>query len=167
MKKPSPKYIFVVGGIMSGIGKGITTSSIGTILTHYGYAVNLMKVDPYLNVDAGTMSPTEHGEVFVISSGLETDQDMGNYERFLNRDLSEHDYMTSGMVYKSVIDRERSFGYGGKCVEAIPHIVDEVRTRIQTSAARAKAEVQVIEVGGTLGDLSKLAVFRGGAADAP
>ena len=93
MKKRA-KYIFVVGGVMSGIGKGITTSSIGTILTHYGYTVNIMKIDPYLNIDAGTMNPTEHGEVFVLASGLETDQDMGNYERFLGRDISSHDYMT-------------------------------------------------------------------------
>ena len=162
MKKISTKYIFVVGGIMSGIGKGVTTSSVGTILSHYGYAVNLMKVDPYLNVDAGTMSPTEHGEVFVLSSGLETDQDMGNYERFLNRDLSAHDYMTSGMVYKAVIDRERSFGYNGKCVEAIPHLVDEVRSRIEISAKRAKAEVQVIEIGGTLGDYQNLLFLEAG-----
>ncbi len=152
MKKKNTKYIFVVGGVMSGIGKGVTVSSIGTILTHHGYNVNLMKIDPYLNVDAGTMGPTEHGEVFVLRSGLETDQDMGNYERFLNRDLSERDYITGGMVYKAVIDRERSFGYGGKCVEAIPHVVDEIRSRVEQSAKHSKADVQVIEIGGTLGD---------------
>ena len=94
----SHKYIFVIGGVMSGVGKGITTSSIGTILEAKGYKINIVKVDPYLNVDAGTMNPTEHGEVFVMDSGLETDQDMGNYERFLNRDLRNEDYMTSGMV---------------------------------------------------------------------
>ena len=156
MKKKKIKYIFVVGGIMSGIGKGVATSSIGTILTHRGYSVNLMKVDPYLNVDAGTMSPTEHGEVFVLGSGLETDQDMGNYERFLNRDVSPADYMTSGMVYQAVIEKERSFGYGGKCVEAIPHTVDEIRSRIVQSARQAKADVQVVEIGGTLGDYQNL-----------
>lgn len=160
MKKT--KYIFVVGGVMSGIGKGVTTSSISTILTHHGYTVNIMKVDPYLNVDAGTMSPTEHGEVFVLSSGMETDQDMGNYERFLNRDLYPHDYMTSGMVYKAVLDKERSFGYEGKCVEAVPHVVDEIRARMKQSARRAKAEVQLIEIGGTLGDYQNLLFLEAG-----
>src|ERR1700761_67542 len=112
----SHKYIFVVGGVMSGVGKGISTASIGTILQSKGFKVSLIKADPYLNVDAGTMNPTEHGEVFVLDSGRETDQDMGNYERFLNRDLSNADYMTSGMVYQSVINRERALGYKGKCV---------------------------------------------------
>ncbi len=154
--KKNTKYIFIVGGVMSGIGKGISASSIGVILTHYGYRVNVMKVDPYLNVDAGTMSPTEHGEVFVLDSGLETDQDMGNYERFLNRSLSPHDYMTSGMVYQSVIERERSFKYGGKCVEAIPHVVEEIRTRIELSAQRSKCDVQIVEIGGTLGDYQNM-----------
>ena len=152
MAKRSTKYIFVVGGIMSGIGKGISCSSIATILSHYGYRVNVMKVDPYLNEDAGTMNPVEHGEVFVLDSGLETDQDMGNYERFLNRDLSSDDYLTSGVVYRSVIDRERSFGYAGRCVEAIPDVVGEIRDRIERSASRSGAEVQVVEIGGTLGD---------------
>ena len=111
-----------------------------------------MKIDPYLNVDAGTMNPTEHGEVFVMNSGLETDQDMGNYERFLNRDLSEEDYLTSGMVYKHVIDKERTFGYKGKCVESMIQVIDEIRNRIETSAKKSKSDVQVIEIGGTLGD---------------
>ncbi len=141
---------------MSGIGKGISASSIATILTHYGYRVNNMKIDPYLNVDAGNMNPTEHGEVFVLSSGLETDQDMGNYERFLNRDLSHHDYITSGMVYQTVIERERSLKYNGKCVEAIPHVVDEIRRRIEDSALRLDNDVQVVEIGGTLGDYQNL-----------
>src|SRR5437667_12452892 len=120
------KYIFVIGGVMSGVGKGIASSSIGHILQAKGFKVNPIKVDPYLNVDAGTMNPTEHGEVFVLDSGLECDQDMGNYERFLGRDISERCYMTSGMVYKSVIDRERSLGYAGKTVEAIPDIREEI-----------------------------------------
>jgi CTP synthase len=129
------KYIFVLGGVMSGVGKGVVTSSIGLILQEKGYPVNLVKVDPYLNVDAGTMNPTEHGEVFVLRSGLETDQDMGNYERFLNRDLTDEDYMTSGMVYQSVINRERSLGYHGKCVEAIPHVRNEILERMEAAAA--------------------------------
>jgi CTP synthase len=146
------KYIFVIGGVMSGVGKGIATSSIGTLLTAKGYRVNLVKVDPYLNVDAGTMNPIEHGEVFVLNSGLETDQDMGNYERFLGRDLTGDDYITSGMVYKHVIDKERALGYGGKCVEAVPHIRDEIVRRFEHAAKVNKSHISILEVGGTVGD---------------
>lgn len=150
------KYIFVIGGVMSGVGKGITTSSIGTIFQARGYVVNIIKADPYLNVDAGTMNPTEHGEVFVLNSGLETDQDMGNYERFLNKDASHHDYMTSGMVYSSVIEKERSLKYGGKCVEAVPHVRDEIILRIKESARISKSDISVIEIGGTVGDYQNI-----------
>lgn len=146
------KFIFVVGGVMSGVGKGIATASIGKILTARGFTVNLMKVDPYLNVDAGTMNPTEHGEVFVLNSGLETDQDMGNYERFLGHDLGGNDYMTSGMVYQSVINRERNLGYGGKCVEAVPHVRDEIVERYMHAAEAAQSDITVVEIGGTIGD---------------
>ena len=146
------KYIFVVGGVMSGVGKGIAASSIGTLLGAKGYKVNLVKVDPYLNVDAGTMNPTEHGEVFVLNSGLETDQDMGNYERFLGRDLSSDDYITSGMVYKHVIEKERALEYGGKCVEAIPHIRDEIVRRYEHAAKVNNSEISIVEIGGTVGD---------------
>ena len=152
MAKEGHKYIFVLGGVMSGVGKGVVTSSIGLLLEQKGYPVNLVKVDPYLNVDAGTMNPTEHGEVFVLRSGLETDQDMGNYERFLGRDLTDADYMTSGMVYQSVIARERALEYGGKCVEAIPHVRDEILGRIEKAAAHNGSRVSVIEIGGTIGD---------------
>lgn len=141
---------------MSGVGKGIATSSIGTVLTAKGFKVNLVKVDPYLNVDAGTMNPTEHGEVFVLDSGLETDQDMGNYERFLGRDLTSLDYVTSGMVYKHVIEKERSLGYGGKCVEAIPHIRDEIVHRFEHSAKVSKSDISIIEIGGTVGDYQNI-----------
>ena len=137
---------------MSGVGKGIATSSMGLILKERGYDVNLVKIDPYLNVDAGTMNPTEHGEVFVLKSGLETDQDMGNYERFLGRDLGPEDYMTSGMVYQSVINRERALGYKGKFVEAIPHVRDEIIERLETAAAHNGSRISVIEIGGTVGD---------------
>ena len=146
------KYIFVVGGVMSAVGKGIAAASIGKLLTARGLSVNLVKIDPYLNVDAGTMNPIEHGEVFVLDSGLETDQDMGNYERFLGRDLGPDDYMTSGMVYGSVIARERNLGYGGRCVETIPHVRDEVIDRLKRAAAVSKSDVSVIEIGGTVGD---------------
>ena len=150
------KYIFIIGGVMSGVGKGIATSSIGTLLAAKGFKVNLVKVDPYLNVDAGTMNPTEHGEVFVLNSGLETDQDMGNYERFLNRDLTADDYITSGMVYKHVIEKERALGYGGKCVEAVPHIRDEIVRRFEHSAKVNKSDVSIIEIGGTVGDYQNI-----------
>ncbi len=152
MAKESHKYIFVLGGVMSGVGKGVVTSSVGLLLQQKGYPVNLVKVDPYLNVDAGTMNPTEHGEVFVLRSGLETDQDMGNYERFLNRDLTNEDYMTSGMVYQSVIARERALEYGGKCVEAVPHVRDEILRRIESAASYNGSRISVIEIGGTIGD---------------
>jgi CTP synthase len=147
----SHKYIFVVGGVMSGVGKGITTSSIGTIFESQGYKVNIVKADPYLNVDAGTMNPTEHGEVFVLNNGLETDQDMGNYERFMNRDLSGEDYMTSGMVYKYVIDKERSLGFKGKCIDA-DNIRDEIVTRFTSAAREKRSDITIIEIGGTVGD---------------
>lgn len=153
-RKNGHKYVFVIGGVMSGVGKGIATASIGKILAARGLSVNLVKIDPYLNVDAGTMNPTEHGEVFVLDSGLETDQDMGNYERFLNRDLGPEDYMTTGMIYQAVIERERNLGYGGKCVEAVPHVRDEIVTRLRRSAELAKSDVTVVEIGGTLGDFS-------------
>ncbi len=149
------KYIFVVGGVMSGVGKGITTSSIGTLFEAQGYKVNIVKADPYLNVDAGTMNPTEHGEVFVLGSGLETDQDMGNYERFMNRDLSGEDYMTSGMVYKHVLDKERSLGFKGKCIDA-DNIRDEIVSRYQSAADAKRSDITIIEIGGTVGDYQNI-----------
>ncbi|MBL4644499.1 MAG: CTP synthase [Candidatus Pacebacteria bacterium] len=152
MKKKGHKYIFVMGGVMSGVGKGVASASIGKVLQANGYKVNLVKVDPYLNVDAGTMNPTEHGETFVLRSGLETDQDMGNYERFLGRDLPEENYVTSGMVYSKVIERERNLEYDGKCVEAIPHVRDEIVDRFEKAAAINGSQISVIEIGGTVGD---------------
>lgn len=154
--KKNHKYIFVVGGVMSGVGKGIASSSIGKILQSKGFKVNPVKVDPYLNVDAGNMNPTEHGEVFVLDSGLETDQDMGNYERFLEMDLSSEDYMTSGMVYKHVIDKERSLGYRGKCIEAIPHITDEIIRRWRKSVENHESDISLVEIGGTIGDYQNI-----------
>jgi len=146
------KYIFVVGGVMSGVGKGVATSSLALLLQSRGFKISPIKIDPYLNVDAGTMNPTEHGEVFVLKSGLETDQDMGSYERFLGRDLGSENYMTGGMVYKSVIDRERALGYGGKCVEPVPHIPEEVIARIKAAGDVDKSDITLIEIGGTLGE---------------
>lgn len=150
------KYIFVLGGVMSGIGKGVAAASIGKLLQARGFKVNLVKIDPYLNVDAGTMNPTEHGEVFVLNSGLECDQDMGNYERFLGRDLLSDDYMTSGMVYREVIEKERRLAYRGSCVEAIPHIVDGILQRIEKSSQIHQSDVSVLEIGGTIGDYQNI-----------
>lgn len=147
-----PKYVFIVGGVMSGVGKGVASASIGKILQSRGLEVTALKIDPYVNVDAGTMNPTEHGEVFVLDDGTECDQDMGNYERFLNRDLSGANYMTTGSVYQSVINRERRMEYGGKCVEVVPHIPMEVIDRIDRAARKAKADVVLTEIGGTVGE---------------
>ncbi len=144
--------IFVVGGVMSGVGKGVVTASIGTLLKECGINVTAMKIDPYINVDAGTMNPTEHGEVFVTKDGMETDQDIGNYERFLNQDIPRVNYMTTGIVYKSVIERERSLGYGGKTVEAVPHIPLEIISRIRAAQEASDADITMVEIGGTLGE---------------
>jgi CTP synthase len=147
-----PKYIFVVGGVMSGVGKGVTTSSVGAVLQAKGFNVTLMKADPYLNVDAGTMNPTEHGEVFVLDSGLETDQDMGNYERFLNKSLPDTNYMTNGMVFKHIIDKERSLGFEGKCVEYFYHVPQEIKRRIEACRDASGADIIILEIGGTIGE---------------
>ncbi len=146
------KYIFVAGGVMSGVGKGVATASIGKIIQARGFRVTAIKIDPYVNVDAGTMNPTEHGEVFVLDEGMECDQDMGNYERFLNIDLPAINYMTTGSVYESVIHRERNLGYDGKCVEVVPHIPLEVIERIEKAAKSAGADFITIEIGGTVGE---------------
>ncbi len=151
-KKKERKYIFVVGGVMSGVGKGIASSSIALILQARGLSVTSIKIDPYINVDAGTMNPTEHGEVFVLQNGLETDQDMGNYERFLNTNISGINYMTTGSVYQDVIRKERNLEYGGHNVEVVPHIPEEVIRRIKKAADIANADVTTIEIGGTVGE---------------
>ena len=150
------KYIFVMGGVMSGVGKGITTSSIGAILKARGYKVTALKIDPYVNVDAGTMNPTEHGEVFVLDDGDETDQDMGNYERFMDMTLSRDNYMTTGRIYESVIHRERNLEYGGKCVQVVPHIPLEVIDRIVRASNKDKSEITLIEIGGTVGEYENI-----------
>lgn len=161
-KKKNPKYIFVVGGVMSGVGKGVTTASLGTILQSKGFDVTLVKADPYLNVDAGTMNPTEHGEVFVMDSGLETDQDMGNYERFLNKSLPKENYMTNGMVFKYVIDKERSLGYKGACVEPTYHITEEIMRRLKEVARKSNPDIIVVEIGGTIGEYQNAIFLEAG-----
>lgn len=154
--KKSTKFIFVVGGVMSGVGKGVTTASIGRILLSKGFNVSAIKIDPYINVDAGTMNPVEHGEVFVTEDGDETDQDIGNYERFLNRNIYRENYMTTGRVYLTVIQKERNLEYGGKCVEVVPHIPMEIRDRIHKAVEKTKAEIVIIEIGGTIGEYQNL-----------
>jgi CTP synthase len=156
MAEKKTKYIFVVGGVISGVGKGITASSIGLILKNRGLAVTAIKIDPYINLDAGTMNPTEHGEVFVLSDGDETDQDMGNYERFLGIDLTRINYMTTGRVYQTVIDKERNLEYKGKNVEVVPDIPLEVIRRVEEASARANADVAIIEIGGTVGEYQNM-----------
>ena len=150
------KYIFVFGGVMSGVGKGVASASVGKILQARGYRVTALKIDPYVNVDAGTMNPTEHGEVFVTFDGDETDQDVGNCERFLDVDLPRDNYMTTGRIYQSVINRERNLEYGGKCVEVVPHIPEEVIRRLRRATAKARAEITIIEIGGTVGEYQNI-----------
>lgn len=137
---------------MSGVGKGVTTASIGKVLQGKGFRVTAIKIDPYVNVDAGTMNPLEHGEVFVTDDGMECDQDMGNYERFLEEDLSAANYLTTGRVYLSVIQKERNLEYGGKTVEVVLHIPEEVIRRIRGAARETKADIVLVEIGGTVGD---------------
>jgi CTP synthase len=151
-----PKYIFVTGGVMSGLGKGITTSSLAKILQRSGLTVTCMKVDPYINFDAGTMNPIAHGEVFVTDDGGECDMDLGNYERFLNKDLSKEDNITTGQVYNAVIEDERKGKYLGKCVQIIPHVTDEIKRRIRQRTVKSGSGVAVIECGGTVGDIESL-----------
>ena len=152
----SHKYIFVVGGVMSGVGKGTVTAALGRVLISKGFKVTAIKIDPYINVDAGTMNPVEHGEVFVTVDGDETDQDIGNYERFLNTNILSVNYMTTGRVYQSVIQRERNLEYGGKTVQVVPHVPNEVIDRIERAAQHAEADFVLIEVGGTVGEYENI-----------
>jgi len=148
------KFIFVTGGVLSSLGKGITSASIATLLKHSGFRVSMVKIDPYINVDPGTMSPFEHGEVFVTEDGAETDLDIGNYERFLNINLGKKNNFTTGQVYLSVIEKERKGDYLGKTVQIIPHITDEIKKRIKDVAQNV--DIVVVELGGTVGDIEGL-----------
>jgi len=148
------KYIFVTGGVLSSLGKGITAASVGTLLKHSGKSVGMLKIDPYINVDPGTMSPLEHGEVFVTKDGAETDLDLGNYERFLDTAYLKTANFTTGQVYSSVIERERSGGYLGQTIQVVPHIVGEIVDRIK--AAGKGHDILVVELGGTVGDIEGL-----------
>ncbi|MDG6898251.1 MAG: CTP synthase [Nitrososphaerota archaeon] len=151
-----PKYLFVTGGVMSGLGKGITTASISKLLQLCGVEVTCLKIDPYLNFDAGTMNPITHGEVFVTDDGGETDMDLGTYERFLNRDLTKENNITTGQVYRKVIEDERKGRFLGKSVQIIPHVTDEIKRRIRQAAEDSAADVLVVECGGTVGDIESL-----------
>ena len=150
------KFIFVTGGVVSSIGKGVCVGSIGRILKSRGLSVSLLKLDPYLNVDPGTMSPYQHGEVFVMTDGAEVDLDLGNYERFLKCNLTSEHNITTGKVYKKVIEKERRGDYLGQTVQIIPHIVREIVDSIKNAAKNAKADVCVIELGGTVGDIESM-----------
>lgn len=156
------RLIFIAGGVMSGVGKGVATASIGKILQSKGFKVSLIKADPYLNIDAGTMNPIEHGEVFVMADGTECDQDIGNYERFLDKNLNKDNYMTTGQIYQNVINRERNLGYHGKCVQPIPHITDEIILRIDKVGKKTKADFILIEIGGTVGEYENLLFLEAG-----
>jgi len=154
MSEITTKYIFVTGGVLSSLGKGITAASVGTLLKHAGQRVGVLKLDPYINVDPGTMSPLEHGEVFVTKDGAETDLDLGHYERFLDTSLTQNNNFTTGLVYKTVIENERKGKYLGKTIQVVPHIVNEIKERI-IRAGEGK-DILIVELGGTTGDIEGL-----------
>jgi len=151
-----PKYVFVTGGVASGLGKGITTASLGRLFKSRGLRVTLQKLDPYINVDPGTMNPFEHGEVFVLDDGAETDLDLGHYERFTDENLHKGSNVTTGAVYSAVIAKERRGEYLGKTVQVIPHITNEIKHRVRALAEQEDAEVVIVEIGGTVGDIESL-----------
>ncbi|MCL1990399.1 MAG: CTP synthase [Defluviitaleaceae bacterium] len=150
------KYIFVTGGVVSSLGKGVTASSLGRLLKNRGLKVFMQKFDPYLNVDPGTMNPYEHGEVFVTDDGAETDLDLGHYERFIDERLSQNSNITTGRIYSSVIKKERAGGYGGATVQVIPHITDEIKSKLVAAATESHADIIITEIGGTVGDIESL-----------
>lgn len=149
---PPAKYIFVSGGVISGLGKGVTTASIALLLQSRGYRVTPVKCENYLNTDAGLINPVEHGDAFLCDDGTETDMDMGTYEKFLDKNMYRHNFVTMGQIYKAVIERERSFGYGGEDVEAIPHVTDEIIKKIKKAGEKEHADIVIVELGGTAGE---------------
>ncbi|SVE63844.1 uncharacterized protein METZ01_LOCUS516698, partial [marine metagenome] len=152
----SVKYLFVTGGVTSSLGKGIISASLGKLLIARGYSVTIQKLDPYINVDPGTMNPYEHGECFVTEDGAETDLDLGHYERFLNTPTSQANNVTTGSIYQTVINKEREGSYLGKTVQIIPHITDEIKRRIQLLGETNKFDFVITEIGGTVGDIESL-----------
>ncbi|MDP4187899.1 MAG: CTP synthase, partial [Bacteroidota bacterium] len=147
------KYVFVTGGVVSSLGKGILSASLAKLLQARGYAVTIQKLDPYLNVDPGTLNPYEHGECYVTEDGAETDLDLGHYERFLNVPTSQANNVTTGSIYQSVINKERKGDYLGKTVQVIPHVTDEIKRRIKLLGAKNKFDIVITEIGGTVGDI--------------
>ncbi len=154
------KFIFVSGGVISGLGKGVTTASIALLLQNRGYRVTPVKCENYLNIDAGLINPIEHGDPYLCEDGTEADMDMGTYEKFLDKDMFRHNFVTMGQIYKAVIDRERDFGYDGEDVEAIPHVTDEIIKRIKYAGEKEKADVVVIELGGTAGEYQNMLYYE-------
>ncbi|MEM4816988.1 MAG: CTP synthase, partial [Desulfurococcaceae archaeon] len=150
------KYIFITGGVLSGLGKGVITASIGFLLKSIGFNVTALKIDPYVNVDAGTMNPYMHGEVFVTEDGGETDLDLGHYERFLDIDLSKDHNVTSGKIFYNIIMKERRGEYLGKCVQIVPHVTDEIKRYIRETISKSNADIGLVEIGGTVGDIESL-----------
>jgi len=150
------KYIFVTGGVVSGLGKGITVASLGRILKARGLSIATMKLDPYLNVDPGTMSPYQHGEVFVTEDGAETDLDLGHYERFVDENLTKLSNVTSGQIYNYVIEQERRGDYLGGTIQVIPHVTNEIKRRIGLVARTSQVDIVLVEIGGTVGDIEGL-----------
>ena len=150
------KYIFVTGGVVSSIGKGITVASVGRILKNRGMSVTVIKLDPYLNVDPGTMSPYQHGEVFVTQDGFETDMDLGHYERFIDIELTGESNLTAGQVYLTLINKERRGDFLGGTIQTVPHVTNEIKSLIVSLADSSEAEIVVVEVGGTVGDIEGL-----------
>ena len=150
------KYIFVTGGVVSSLGKGIVAASLGKLLKSRGFSVVIQKFDPYINVDPGTMSPFQHGEVFVTDDGAETDLDLGHYERFTDTSLGRVNNVTSGSIYQTVIKKERKGEYLGATVQTIPHITNEIKSRIKKAASQFKPDFLILEVGGTIGDIESL-----------
>src|SRR3989338_2054983 len=150
------KYIFITGGVISSLGKGIASASIGKILESRGLKITLMKLDPYINVDPGTMNPYQHGEVYVTEDGAETDLDLGHYERFTKAEMTKFNNATTGQVYNAVISRERRGDYLGKTIQVIPHITNEIKDRVKKTASVSGAQIVIVEIGGTVGDIESL-----------
>ena len=150
------KYIFVTGGVVSSLGKGITAASLGRLLKNRGYKVTIQKFDPYINIDPGTMSPYQHGEVFVTDDGAETDLDLGHYERFIDENLSKASNVTTGKIYQSVINKERKGEYLGSTIQVIPHITNEIKDRVLRVGKNDNADIVITEIGGTVGDIESL-----------
>lgn len=155
------KYVFVTGGVVSGLGKGITAASLGRLLKARGYSVTIQKFDPYINVDPGTMSPYQHGEVFVTDDGAETDLDLGHYERFIDENLSINSNVTTGKIYWTVLNKERRGDYLGGTVQVVPHITNEIKDRLYRVGKSTDTDIVITEIGGTVGDIRVHTIPRG------